>query len=115
MGGGQSSGWEKGEREWVEAALRIKDDFSEQELDVKVTVVTMGPEAARGVIKGGLAKGADEGVLLMDSAFSKQRSQHLRETDRSAHPEVPISLCLLHCFFVTLFVANVEMGHSHST
>jgi len=53
----------------VEAALRIKDDFSEQDKDVKVTVITMGPEAARAVLKGGLAKGADEGVLLTDAAF----------------------------------------------
>jgi electron transfer flavoprotein beta subunit len=53
----------------VEAALRIKDDLSEQDLEVKVTVISMGPDTARAVIKGGLAKGADEGVLLMDSAF----------------------------------------------
>jgi electron transfer flavoprotein beta subunit len=47
----------------VEAALRIR----EQGAEVKITVVTLGPDAARSVIKHGLAMGADEGVLICDS------------------------------------------------
>jgi electron transfer flavoprotein beta subunit len=49
----------------VEAALRIKDKLGEG----KVTVVTLGPEGSRDVLKHGLAMGADEGVLLTDKAF----------------------------------------------
>lgn len=49
----------------VEAALRLRDAGAE----AKITVVTMGPEAARSVLKHGLAMGADAGVLLADSAF----------------------------------------------
>jgi len=49
----------------VEAALRIKDAAG----DAKITVISLGPEGARDVIKHSLAMGADEGVLLTDSAF----------------------------------------------
>ena len=50
----------------VEAAMRIKDTGVD---GVKITVMTMGPESARTVLKAGLAMGADEGVLLADDAF----------------------------------------------
>ena len=57
----------------VEAAMRIKDAYgkkSESEKnDVKVTVVTMAEETAHVAIKGELAKGADEGLLLTDPLF----------------------------------------------
>src|SRR3990170_1679156 len=49
----------------VEAALRLKDAQGEG----KITVISLGPESARDVIKTGLAMGADEGVLLNDPAF----------------------------------------------
>lgn len=49
----------------VEAALRIKDALGTG----KITVISMGPQSARDVIKQGLAMGADEGVLLMDPLF----------------------------------------------
>jgi electron transfer flavoprotein beta subunit len=49
----------------VESALRIKDVLGEG----KITVISMGPASARDVIKHGLAMGADEGVLLTDTAF----------------------------------------------
>ena len=49
----------------VEAAMRLKD----QAPDTKVTILTMGPEGARDVIKHSLAMGADEGVLLVDELF----------------------------------------------
>jgi electron transfer flavoprotein beta subunit len=46
----------------VEAALRIKDAVG----DAKITVLSLGPQSAREVIKVGLAMGADEGILLDD-------------------------------------------------
>jgi electron transfer flavoprotein beta subunit len=49
----------------VEAALRIRDAAGEG----KITVLSLGPDSARDVIKTGLAMGADEGVLLNDPAF----------------------------------------------
>ena len=49
----------------VEAALRIRDKLGE----VKITVISLGPDSAREVIKHGLSMGADEGVLLCDPAF----------------------------------------------
>jgi electron transfer flavoprotein beta subunit len=48
----------------VEAALRIRDTLGE----VKITVLTMGAQAARQVLKVALSLGADEGVLLSDAA-----------------------------------------------
>jgi len=50
----------------VEAALRIKDAAG----DAKITVISLGAESARDVIKHSLAMGADEGVLLTDSALN---------------------------------------------
>jgi len=50
----------------VEAALRVREAHPA----AKVTVVSLGPERARNVIKHGLAMGADEGVLLADTAFA---------------------------------------------
>ncbi len=49
----------------VEAALRVRDTLGE----IKITIVSMGPAAARDAIKQSLAMGADEGVLLTDDAF----------------------------------------------
>ena len=49
----------------VEAAMRLKD----QTPDAKITIMSMGPEAARDVIKHSLAMGADEGLLLTDPLF----------------------------------------------
>ena len=57
----------------VEAAMRIKDahgqNLESEKNDVRVTVVTMAEETARVAIKGELAKGADEGLLLADPLF----------------------------------------------
>lgn len=49
----------------VEAAMRLKDEAP----DTKVTIMSMGAETARDVIKHSLAMGADEGVLLTDALF----------------------------------------------
>lgn len=49
----------------VEAALRVRDAGHE----ARITVMTLGPESARAVLKHGLAMGADDGVLLADAAF----------------------------------------------
>jgi electron transfer flavoprotein beta subunit len=49
----------------IEAALRIRDVLR----DVQITVVSLGPESAREVLRHGLSMGADEAVLLCDPAF----------------------------------------------
>jgi len=49
----------------VEAALRIREALGE----AKITVLCLGPEAARDAVKKALAMGADEGIQLTDSAF----------------------------------------------
>jgi len=49
----------------VEAALRIRDSIGQ----VRITVITLGPESARAVLKHGLSLGADEGVLLSEREF----------------------------------------------
>ena len=49
----------------VEAALRIREKLP----GTRISVMTLGPEAARNVLKHGLAMGADDGVLLADAAF----------------------------------------------
>lgn len=46
----------------VEAALRVRDAVGEG----KITVLSLGPDSARDVIKTGLAMGADEGIHLND-------------------------------------------------
>jgi len=50
----------------VEAALRIREAHP----GTRITVMTLGPERARNALKHGLAMGADEGVLLTDTAFA---------------------------------------------
>lgn len=54
----------------VEAALRIRDKLGE----ARITVVSLGPDSARAVIKSALALGADEAVLLCDPAFADSDS-----------------------------------------
>jgi electron transfer flavoprotein beta subunit len=49
----------------VEAALRIR----EANPGTRITVLTLGDEMSRHALKHGLAMGADDGVLLADSAF----------------------------------------------
>src|SRR4051794_35284493 len=49
----------------VEAALRARDAAGEG----KITVLSLGPDSARDVIKVGLAMGGDEGVHLNDPAL----------------------------------------------
>jgi electron transfer flavoprotein beta subunit len=49
----------------VEAALRIRDT----QAGTRISVVTLGPESARNVLKHGLALGADDAVLLSDAAL----------------------------------------------
>lgn len=50
----------------VEAGMRIKETDPE---NIKLTVASLGTEAARAVLKQGLAMGADDAVLLADPAF----------------------------------------------
>ncbi|MCF0172747.1 MAG: electron transfer flavoprotein subunit beta/FixA family protein [Bacteroidales bacterium] len=50
----------------LEQALRIKDQFP----GTTVTILTMGPGRAAEIIREGLYRGADDGVLLSDRAFA---------------------------------------------
>jgi len=49
----------------VEAALRIREAGGA----ARISLMTLGPEPARAVLKHGLAMGADDAVLLGDAAF----------------------------------------------
>ena len=50
----------------LEQALRIKD----QHPGTKITMLTMGPGRAANILREGLFRGADDGVLLTDRAFA---------------------------------------------
>ncbi|MFO7999771.1 MAG: electron transfer flavoprotein subunit beta/FixA family protein [Marinilabilia sp.] len=50
----------------LEQALRLKDKYAGS----TVTLVTMGPGRAADIIREGLFRGADDGVLLTDRAFA---------------------------------------------
>ena len=50
----------------LEQALRIKDQVA----GTRVTLLTMGPPRAAEIIREGLYRGADDGVLLTDRAFA---------------------------------------------
>jgi len=50
----------------LEQALRIKDKFP----GTTITVLTMGPGRAAEIIREGLFRGADDGILLTDRAFA---------------------------------------------
>ena len=50
----------------LELALRIKDEFPES----SITVLTMGPVRASEILREGLYRGADSGILLTDRAFA---------------------------------------------
>ncbi|MBL7971388.1 MAG: electron transfer flavoprotein subunit beta/FixA family protein [Prolixibacteraceae bacterium] len=50
----------------LEQALRIKDQFP----GTTITVLTMGPGRAAEIIREGLFRGADDGILLTDRAFA---------------------------------------------
>lgn len=49
----------------LEAALKIKDKYK----DVKVTVISMGPNQAEEMLRECMAMGADDAILLSDRAF----------------------------------------------
>lgn len=50
----------------LEQALRIKDSFP----GTTITVLTMGPVRAAEIIREGMFRGADDGILLTDRAFA---------------------------------------------
>jgi len=50
----------------LEQALRMKDRFP----GTRITILTMGPGRAAEVIREGLYRGADDGILLTDRAFA---------------------------------------------
>ena len=49
----------------LEVALRLKDENP----DIHVTVLSMGPPQAEAALREALAMGADEGILVSDRAF----------------------------------------------
>ena len=49
----------------IEEAIRIK----EKKEGVKVTLVSLGPETSKEVLRAGLAMGADDAIHLVDSSF----------------------------------------------
>ena len=49
----------------MEAALQLKE-----QMDAKITVLSMGPREAGNIVKECLALGADQGILLSDPAFA---------------------------------------------
>jgi electron transfer flavoprotein beta subunit len=49
----------------LEAALQLKDRSS-----AEITVITMGPNAAKAVLTEALSMGADKGILISDKAFA---------------------------------------------
>jgi len=49
----------------MEAALKLKE-----QLDAQITALSMGPPQAGNIVKECLALGADQGILLSDSAFA---------------------------------------------
>lgn len=51
-------------------AVRLKQQLMEQEIDVKITAVTMGPADASIVLREAMACGADDGILLCDRSFA---------------------------------------------
>ena len=53
------------DKQAIEGALRIRDTIGE----VKITLLCMGPDSSRTIIKEGLALGADEAYLLTDPLF----------------------------------------------
>lgn len=50
----------------LEFALRIKDQYP----DTRITLLTMGPVRAAEILREGLYRGADAGILLTDKAFA---------------------------------------------
>ena len=44
----------------IEGALRVREMFGE----VRISLLCMGPESARAIVKKGLSLGADEAILL---------------------------------------------------
>lgn len=50
----------------LEQALKIKEEYP----DTKVTMLTMGPPRAAEIVREGLFRGADDGIVLSDRAFA---------------------------------------------
>ncbi len=55
----------------LEAALRVRERLG----DVKITAISVGPDASRNVLKHALAMGADEALLVCDPALEDCASE----------------------------------------
>lgn len=80
----------------VEAGMRLKEADPE---NIKLTVVTMGGEGARAILKQGLAMGADEAVLLADPVFegadAVATARTLAEAAKNSAPREMMLISLL--------------------
>lgn len=74
----------------VEEALRIKEKFP----DTEVTVISLGPESFRDVLRTALAMGADKAFHLLDSAFQGLDNLGVARVLAQAIRSMPIDLIL---------------------
>jgi electron transfer flavoprotein beta subunit len=75
----------------VEEALRIKADKP----DTEITLISLGPESFKEVLKTGLAMGADNALHLQDTAF--ENLDHLVVAEALAKAIEPLSFDLILC------------------
>jgi len=54
----------------LEMALMCRDILKKENIDVKVTVITMGPPRANEIIREALYRGADNGFVVSDKRFA---------------------------------------------
>ena len=54
----------------LEMALMCRDMIKKENIDVKVTVITMGPPRANEIIREALYRGADDGFVVSDKRFA---------------------------------------------
>ncbi len=77
----------------LETALRIKDENPE----VTITVVTMGPPQAEDILKRAIAMGCDEGMLLTDRKFAgadtQATSRTLAKAVQEKAPDADLIIC----------------------
>lgn len=75
----------------LEQALRIKDSFENAE----ITVLTMGPGRAAEIVREGLFRGADGGILLTDRKFAGAdtlaTSYALAQAVRKINPDIIVA------------------------
>ena len=74
----------------IEEAIRIK----EKKDDVEITVVSLGPESVKEVLRSGLAMGADNAIHLLDPVFDKLDNLGVARALSVAIKSIPFDLIL---------------------